>query len=110
LKNTVRGTDTVARLAGDEFVVIVEGVDTANEAEQVARKIVLAGRSDFAVGGMIQKVTMSIGVALFECDATSPAELMARADAALYEAKTAGRDGYRLAIGSRPTRPLARVG
>jgi diguanylate cyclase (GGDEF)-like protein/PAS domain S-box-containing protein len=110
LKNTVRGTDTVARLAGDEFVVIVEGVDTADEAEQVARKIVLAGRSDFAVAGMIQKVTMSIGVALFECDATSPAELMARADAALYEAKTAGRDGFRLATGARPTRPLARVG
>jgi len=109
LKSTVRVTDIVARLAGDEFVIIVEGVDSADEAEQVARKIVLAGRSDFAVGGRVQKVTISIGVALFEGDATSPAELMARADAALYEAKTAGRDGYRIAIGLRSARPPAHV-
>ena len=106
LKDTVRATDSVARLAGDEFVVILDTVQTAAEAEQVARKIVLAVRNEFVVDGTSQKITTSIGVALFGGDATTPGELMAHADAALYEAKSTGRDGHRVA---RPARAPART-
>ena len=103
LVDTVRMTDTVARFAGDEFVIIVDAA--AEETKQVARKIVLAVRQDFPVDGKMRKVTTSIGVALFDGDATTPGELMARADTALYAAKTAGRDGYCVAPSVRPTAP-----
>ena len=101
LKGIVRVTDSVARLAGDEFVVILDAIQTAAEAEQVARKIVLAMRDEFPVDAKARKVTTSIGVALFDGDASTPGELMARADAALYEAKSSGRDGYSVARSAR---------
>ena len=106
LKHHVRATDSVARLAGDEFVVILEGIHQADQAEQVALKIVRAIRDAFMIDGTALLVTTSIGVALFDGDATSPAELVARADAALYEVKRTGRDGYRL---DRPLQALAQV-
>ena len=95
LVDTVRVTDAVARLAGDEFVIILDAA--AVQAEHMARKIVLAVRGDFFIDGQTRMVTTSIGVALFEGDAMTPSELIARADAALYSAKGAGRDGYRVA-------------
>ena len=97
LKDCVRVTDSVARLAGDEFVIILEGVHNSAEAEQVAGKIVLAVRDAFVIDTQLLNVTTSIGVALVEGDALVPSELLARADAAMYEAKIAGRNGYRLA-------------
>ena len=106
LKNAVRVTDTVARLAGDEFVIILDALQAAAEAEQVARKIVLAVREDFLIDATPRKVTTSVGVAFFLSDATTPDELMALADEALYEAKGAGRDGYRVA---RPVRTALRA-
>ncbi len=106
LKDNVRTTDAVARLAGDEFVVILEGIHNAAEAEQVTHKIVLATRDAFLIDGRPLRVTTSVGVAVFEGDATPADELMARADAALYDAKNAGRDGYRL---GQPARHLAQA-
>ena len=100
LVDTVRVTDTVARLAGDEFVIILDAA--AAQAEHMARKIVLAVRGDFLIDGQTRMVTTSIGVALFDGDAMTPGELIARADVALYAAKTAGRDGYRVAPSARP--------
>ena len=106
LKRGVRATDFVARLAGDEFVVILEGIQGAAEAELSARKIVRAMHEGFVFDGATQTVTTSVGIALFEGDATTTEALMARADAALYDAKRAGRDSYAL---SRPA-PLALAG
>ena len=106
LKDSVRTTDSVARLAGDEFVVILEGIHNVAEAEQVTQKVVLAMRDPFKIDGKPQRITTSAGIAVFEGDATAPDELMARADAALYEAKRAGRDGYRL---EQPARDFAQA-
>ena len=103
LKDTVRLTDTVARLAGDEFVIVLEMIHAASDAAQVARKLAHALHDDFAVEGTTRKITASIGVALFEAEATTnPGELMARADAALYQAKSAGRDRFCVAPSARP--------
>jgi len=96
LSETVRVGDTVARLAGDEFVVVVEGIRSAAEAGQVAEKIAVAMRREWLLQGRALGVTTSIGVAVYHDEEIAPAELMARADAALYEAKQAGRDGWRL--------------
>ena len=94
---TVRAADTVARIAGDEFVIIFEQVDQADEAARMAQKIVAAIRVPFTVDGASRLVTTSIGIALLDGDDLAPAALVARADAALYQAKRQGRDGYALA-------------
>jgi len=94
----VRETDTVARLAGDEFVVLLENVERHEECRIVARKIVAAMRGPFAIAAGDIAVTTSIGIAM-SIDASLPAAaLLHRADTALYSAKAQGRDRYEMAI------------
>jgi diguanylate cyclase (GGDEF)-like protein/PAS domain S-box-containing protein len=99
LQSSVRQIDVVARLAGDEFVVILEGLHSSAEAEAVARKIVEAAAVPMDVDGQALRVTTSVGVA-FQ-DHTAPAltvpQLLARADEALYDAKAAGRNTFHMA-------------
>ncbi|MET0321852.1 MAG: diguanylate cyclase [Duganella sp.] len=97
LAANVRAADTVARIAGDEFVIVFEQVAQADEAARLAAKIVEAIRAPFTVAGAPKLVTTSIGVALHHGDDVSPADLVARADAALYQAKRRGRDGFAIA-------------
>jgi diguanylate cyclase (GGDEF)-like protein/PAS domain S-box-containing protein len=94
---SVRASDTVARLAGDEFVIVFEQVVNVEEAARLAAKIVEAMRPPFTLDATPRHVTTSIGVALHEGDEESGAELLARADSALYTAKRNGRDGYVIA-------------
>ncbi len=100
LSTCVRPTDTVARLAGDEFVVILEALHSCEEAQRIAEAILASTRSGAAASaeGSEIKFTTSIGVAYLEKGSPLPSELMHRADRALYEAKTAGRDTVRLAL------------
>lgn len=94
---SVRGTDKVARLAGDEFVLVLENLGGPQAAATVAEKIVeRIGGTPFVVEGQTISVTTSIGV-VFHWAADSAAtaeELLARADAALYNAKAAGRNRF----------------
>ncbi|HET8877602.1 MAG TPA: PAS domain-containing protein [Casimicrobiaceae bacterium] len=98
LSASVRATDLVARLAGDEFVIVLEGVHTREECRFVARKIIAAMRPEFDAGEAAVKVTTSIGVALGQGGETTPEALLKRADSALYAAKGHGRDRYEIAI------------
>ena len=96
LAAAVRTTDLVARLAGDEFVVVLEGLGTPDEADLIAEKIVRAVREPFTFEGAAFPVTTSVGIAWREADAKSDSILwLHEADEALYAAKSAGRDGYR---------------
>jgi diguanylate cyclase (GGDEF)-like protein/PAS domain S-box-containing protein len=101
LSGCLRSTDTVARLGGDEFVVILEGLHAEDEAERVGKNIVDEIGKPFAMGGSFLDVTTSIGIAFGpNAEATETAQaLLKRADAALYVAKTAGRNGYHLSRG-----------
>ncbi|AKJ27145.1 PAS domain S-box protein [Caldimonas brevitalea] len=92
----VRSTDTVARLAGDEFVIILENLGAASEAALVARKIGLALRGPFLLDSHRLAVTSSVGVAVVDGDDVTPADLVNKADEALYAAKRAGRNTYEL--------------
>jgi diguanylate cyclase (GGDEF)-like protein/PAS domain S-box-containing protein len=94
---SVRASDTVARLAGDEFVIVFEQVANVEEAARLAAKIVAAMRRPFRLDDALRHVTTSIGLALHEGDEESAAGLVARADSALYAAKRNGRDGYAIA-------------
>jgi diguanylate cyclase (GGDEF)-like protein/PAS domain S-box-containing protein len=91
----VRQTDTVARLAGDEFVIVLEDLNHAGEAEAVARKIAQLLAPQFVLGELVLAVTASIGIAHLDGSADiTPADALARADRALYEAKRRGRNTF----------------
>ncbi len=97
LRRAVRANDTVARLAGDEFVVILENIADRDSACAIAGKInVLVADTPFPVDGRPLEVSTSIGIAWHPATlpSTTAADLLARADAALYGAKAAGRNRF----------------
>ncbi len=97
LRASVRETDTVVRLAGDEFVIVLENVRSQDAVAGVAQKIVAhIGAPVFHVDGRRLDVTTCIGIVFLETvDATVGAgELLARADTALYDAKSQGRNRF----------------
>jgi diguanylate cyclase (GGDEF)-like protein/PAS domain S-box-containing protein len=96
LNSAVRATDTVARLAGDEFVIILEGLHTPEEAKVVAQKIIAGVEAPFSVQGQSLSVTTSIGIAVYQHGNRELSRLSIEADEALYQAKAAGRNGYAL--------------
>jgi diguanylate cyclase (GGDEF)-like protein/PAS domain S-box-containing protein len=91
VKSAVRVTDTVCRLAGDEFTVILEGLKGAGEAGLVAAKILKAFEPPFALEEGERAISTSIGVAYAAMFPVTAADLGAAADKALYEAKSKGR-------------------
>jgi len=111
LQRCIRITDTVARLAGDEFVIILEGLHHAVDAERVAHKVRAELLPSFVFDGLtLAPVTASIGVVVFAGGGNvEPADVVAQADDALYRAKRAkraGRDTFVVAQSwaSQPTR------
>jgi diguanylate cyclase (GGDEF)-like protein len=94
LKHCVRITDAVARLAGDEFVVIFENLGSDTEAAGLATKMLDAIRPHFRVGGRDLPIRASVGIALDMAGTGAVADFVEQADKALYEAKDAGRDSY----------------
>ena len=95
LQACVRQTDMVARLAGDEFVVVIENVKQPQGARCVAAKIVEAMQIPFALVGIDRLVTASIGIAIADSQTNDPDSLLKRADEALYQAKRLGKNLYR---------------
>ena len=97
LTECVRKTDTVSRLGGDEFTIILEGLHEPGEAAAVADKILATLEPDFATRAGNCKVSASIGIALCRRDALDAAELLHQADAAVYVAKKKGRHQFHVA-------------
>jgi diguanylate cyclase (GGDEF)-like protein len=87
MQTAVRPGDTIARLGGDEFVAVCEDVDEET-ALAVGRRLQEAIHLTFSAGDVEHRLSASIGIAL---GASDPDELLANADAALYQAKAAGR-------------------
>ena len=94
LKNSVRETDTVARVAGDEFLLVAVGLHSVNDAAKVAKKIVGAVSRPFSLNGQKTQVTASVGIALFPDDAEDVDSLISKADTAMYVVKNSGKNGY----------------
>jgi diguanylate cyclase (GGDEF)-like protein/PAS domain S-box-containing protein len=96
LVQTVRSEDTVSRLGGDEFVIVMRHIGSREELDALVRqRLIPAIRMPMMVEGHSLTVSCSVGAALYPQDATHQDELMRRADAAMYEAKSAGRDTAR---------------
>ncbi len=94
LKRCVRGGDTVSRFGGDEFVVLVEQLDDARNAAQVAQKILDALAQPFEISGQMLASGCSIGIAFIPTDGEVLETLLKNADTAMYSAKERGRNNY----------------
>ena len=94
LKEAVRTTDTVARLAGDEFVVIFESLSDPALPEVMGQKILAAMQPDFALDDQFLTVSTSVGIAMGSAEGAGMEQFLASADAALYAAKEAGRGRF----------------
>ncbi len=93
LLDVVRGGDTVARIGGDEFVVLSEGLPDAAKAGDVAARIVQRVNEPFAVSGTLARIGASVGVAIATADSTV-AGIVKQADLAVYEAKRTGKGRF----------------
>lgn len=101
LTASVRGPDTVARLGGDEFVVILPEILQPSDVAEVARRVLAAMVRPVELSGRLMPLGASIGVSLYPSDATTPDELLLKADQAMYRAKSGGGSNYRFNDSSR---------
>ena len=94
LRALVRKEDTVARVGGDEFVVLLPNLRNVEQSSRVAEKILADSMRPFTIDGQDLHVTASIGISVFPENGTGSLALIRCADTAMYEAKAAGRNGY----------------
>ena len=94
LKQCVRETDTVTRLGGDEFTIILPHVRSARDSESVAEHVIASMEAPLVVAGDQHFLSASIGIALYPADGLSADDLLRNADTAMYRAKENGRGRY----------------
>jgi diguanylate cyclase (GGDEF)-like protein/PAS domain S-box-containing protein len=97
LERTIGGANMVARVGGDEFVVVQPGANDRAEARALAERIRMAIAEPFVIGGVEYRLTASVGIGFFPDDGLTPGTLLAHADAALYKVKGSGRDAIAFA-------------
>lgn len=96
LRSIVRGEDVVARLAGDEFVLVLRHVRGLDELRGALNRVLIAVSAPYAIDGKSIKVFASIGVTLFPGDDEDAETLLRHADQAMYVAKQSGRNRFHL--------------
>ncbi|OGA25690.1 MAG: hypothetical protein A3I02_09765 [Betaproteobacteria bacterium RIFCSPLOWO2_02_FULL_67_26] len=109
LTGCVRGGDTVGRLSGDEFAVMLSNLAKADDAGLVAQKIVSALTAPFDLGGHQAYISASIGIAVYPGDGGEPDILIKNADTAMYRAKEQGRNGYQFYLPQMNERLMQRL-
>jgi diguanylate cyclase (GGDEF)-like protein len=95
LSKTLRETDTLARIGGDEFLILLERITRDEEVIEALKRIQQVFREPFLVNGERFELTTSIGIALYPIDSVDFEKLMQQADAALHQCKAEERNSYR---------------
>ena len=95
LRNSVRASDTVARIGGDEFVIIVPNLASCDAFNIVAERILSSLQEPMLIEGQSLTIGASIGIAIYPDDAEDEERLKQAADAAMYQIKSSGRNGWK---------------
>lgn len=95
LEESVREVDTVSRIGGDEFVILLTGLQTFDTATHIAEKILAKLSEPFLIGDSQTDSSLSIGIAMYPDDGQDLDTLLRMADASMYHAKNCGRNTYR---------------
>jgi diguanylate cyclase (GGDEF)-like protein/PAS domain S-box-containing protein len=109
LHSVLREGDTIARMGGDEFTVLLGDLRTANDAAKTAQKLLDTVAEPLRVDGHELYITTSIGIALFPDDGDNAESLLKNADTAMYRAKDSGRSSYRLCTRAMNSRAAERL-
>jgi diguanylate cyclase (GGDEF)-like protein/PAS domain S-box-containing protein len=113
ISQQVRPADTVARLGGDEFVVLCSDLHTEQSAVEISERLTSAVAKPVTVGNFEVEVTASIGIALSDAqsdgEALTPEDMLRNADAAMYGAKTQGKNRWEIFDETRRARAVDRV-
>jgi len=94
LKHSVRVGDTVGRLGGDEFIVLLPSIKNNAEAKPIVENLLNRFRNSFMIDNRELTLTTSIGIAVFPDDGSNPSDILRNSDAAMYHAKDHGRNTY----------------
>ncbi len=94
LKTEIRTGDTLARLGGDEFMLLLPQPTSREQAESVAQKLIASLQQPFYLRGKEVYINVSIGISVFPVDSKDINTLIKNADMAMYEVKSAGKNGY----------------
>ncbi|MBF0316585.1 MAG: EAL domain-containing protein [Nitrospirae bacterium] len=105
----IRRSDTVARMGGDEFTVIINNVTNSVAVTNVAKKIIRALSEPFYLGGHECSIGVSIGISVFPSDSADTTTLLKYADIAMYQVKTHGRNDYRFYCPSMNEKAMRRL-
>ncbi|WOJ93597.1 EAL domain-containing protein [Congregibacter variabilis] len=95
LRTLLRDADTVGRIGGDEFLLILEDISSPDDATNIAEKIIGALRKPMSLEGRSVSVSASVGISIYPDDGQTAETLMSNADAAMYSAKEQGRNTFR---------------
>jgi diguanylate cyclase (GGDEF)-like protein/PAS domain S-box-containing protein len=96
IRTTTRTDDIVVRMGGDEFIVVLKTVSTAEQINEAALRITEALAAPVLIDGRTLVTTASIGVSLFPRDGSTMGELLRQSDTAMYQAKDRGRNNFQL--------------
>jgi len=98
LKSILRKSDTIARMGGDEFIILLPEIKTKKDVEKIARKILEVIKKPYLIENLGFSITTSIGLALYPDDGESVDDLMRKADYAMYQVKGKGKNNYQFYI------------
>jgi len=94
LLKCIRNEDTVSRIGGDEFVILLQGINNHSDAADVSNKIIAALESPFEIESKSINTSASIGIVIFPDNGTTAETLLRKADTAMYHAKSCGRNTF----------------